>query len=258
MAEQAQKEPTMEEILASIRKIISEDDGAPVADDGATARLKPEDLSELSEAKADDVFDLDSLAAPRANDDDMFEEVGFEPAAVAEETPHVELEPETQTALDDLVDEPISDFGVEEEPFEAPEAFETPEPIEFAEPVEEPEPVEMEAVLEIASEPEPELVEEFEFEIEETVPELEPEPAEPMRPDMSPAAALTEETTADAAAGALARLVSKMDMGSEHTLEGLVRELLKPMIKEWLDANLPQIVEEKVEAEVQRIARLAR
>ena len=252
MAEQAQKEPTMEEILASIRKIISEDDGAPVADDGATARLKPEDLSEMSEAKADDVFDLDSLAAPRANDDDMFEDVGFEPAAAVEETPQVELEPETQTALDDLVDEPISDFGVEEEPFEAPE------PIEFSEPVEEAEPVEMEAVLEVAAEPELEPVEEFEIEMEETVPDLEPAPAQQTRPDMSPAAALTEETTADAAAGALARLVSKMDMGSEHTLEGLVRELLKPMIKEWLDANLPQIVEEKVEAEVQRIARLAR
>ena len=49
-----------------------------------------------------------------------------------------------------------------------------------------------------------------------------------------------------------------MDMGSDNTLEGLVRELLKPMIKEWLDANLPSIVEEKVEAEVQRIARMAR
>lgn len=69
---------------------------------------------------------------------------------------------------------------------------------------------------------------------------------------------LTENTTADAAAGSLARLVSRMDLGSDMTLEGLVRELLRPMIKEWLDANLPNIVEEKVEAEVQRISRLAR
>ncbi|MEZ5968291.1 MAG: DUF2497 domain-containing protein [Hyphomonas sp.] len=30
------------------------------------------------------------------------------------------------------------------------------------------------------------------------------------------------------------------------------------MIKEWLDANLAQIVEQKVDAEVQRIARMAR
>ena len=52
--------------------------------------------------------------------------------------------------------------------------------------------------------------------------------------------------------------MSKMDTGNDNTIEGLVRELLKPMIKEWLDANLPGIVEEKVEAEVQRIARMAR
>lgn len=89
----------------------------------------------------------------------------------------------------------------------------------------------------------------------------------PMQTEESPAMAaspayestvLTEETTADAAAGALGKLISKMDIGGENTLEGMVRELLKPMMKEWLDDNLPTIVEEKVEAEVQRIARMAR
>ncbi|MCA8888147.1 MAG: DUF2497 domain-containing protein, partial [Parvularculaceae bacterium] len=34
--------------------------------------------------------------------------------------------------------------------------------------------------------------------------------------------------------------------------------MLRPMIKEWLDANLPAIVEEKVEEEVQRVARRRR
>ena len=70
--------------------------------------------------------------------------------------------------------------------------------------------------------------------------------------------ALTEQATDNAAIGSLAKLMSRMEVGSENTLEGLVKELLKPMIKEWLDANLPAIVEDKVEAEVQRIARLAR
>ena len=69
---------------------------------------------------------------------------------------------------------------------------------------------------------------------------------------------LTDDKTSDAAAGSLGKLMSKMDTGNDNTIEGLVRELLKPMIKEWLDANLPSIVEEKVEAEVQRIARMAR
>ncbi len=69
---------------------------------------------------------------------------------------------------------------------------------------------------------------------------------------------LTEENTADAAASALGKLISKMEFGGENTIEGLVRELLKPMIKDWLDTNLPSIVESRVEAEVQRIARMAR
>jgi cell pole-organizing protein PopZ len=42
---------------------------------------------------------------------------------------------------------------------------------------------------------------------------------------------------------------------SGNTVEAMVGELIKPMLKEWLDANLPRIVEEKVEAEVARIAR---
>ncbi|NJR26526.1 MAG: DUF2497 domain-containing protein, partial [Richelia sp. CSU_2_1] len=42
---------------------------------------------------------------------------------------------------------------------------------------------------------------------------------------------------------------------SGNTVEALVVEMLKPMLKEWLDANLPRIVEDKVESEVARIAR---
>ena len=60
------------------------------------------------------------------------------------------------------------------------------------------------------------------------------------------------------AANTLGKLIAKMDMSGSNTIEGLIRELLKPMMKEWLDANLPKIVEEKVEAEVQRIARMVR
>jgi len=38
-----------------------------------------------------------------------------------------------------------------------------------------------------------------------------------------------------------------------NTMDGLVRELLKPMLKEWLDANLPDLVERVVAREVARI-----
>jgi len=66
--------------------------------------------------------------------------------------------------------------------------------------------------------------------------------------------------TASAAAGSMARLAGTLRVADTagQTVEGVVRELLKPMLKDWLDRNLPAIVEARVEAELERIARLAR
>jgi hypothetical protein len=44
----------------------------------------------------------------------------------------------------------------------------------------------------------------------------------------------------------------------ERTVEDLVKEILRPMLKEWLDANLPAIVERLVRAEIERVSRTAR
>jgi uncharacterized protein len=46
--------------------------------------------------------------------------------------------------------------------------------------------------------------------------------------------------------------------GSENTLEGLVREMLRPMLKTWLDTNLPDLVEQMVAREISRISGRAR
>lgn len=40
----------------------------------------------------------------------------------------------------------------------------------------------------------------------------------------------------------------------ETSLEGMVRDMLRPMLAEWLDANLPGMVEKMVQAEIARIA----
>ncbi|MEO0906353.1 MAG: DUF2497 domain-containing protein [Pseudomonadota bacterium] len=40
----------------------------------------------------------------------------------------------------------------------------------------------------------------------------------------------------------------------ETSLEGLTRELLRPMLAEWLEQNLPGMVEKLVQAEISRIA----
>lgn len=104
--------------------------------------------------------------------------------------------------------------------------------------------------------------------------EPEPEPPAPVSvmapaPRMEAVSPMVERTpdstilsppTATAAAGALARLAGSLRIADKEgqTVEGVVRELLKPMLKEWLDRNLPAIVESRVEAELERIARLAR
>ena len=42
---------------------------------------------------------------------------------------------------------------------------------------------------------------------------------------------------------------------SGKTVEDLVKEMLRPMLKEWLDRNLPPIVERYVEREIVRLTR---
>ncbi|MEQ1708579.1 MAG: DUF2497 domain-containing protein [Terricaulis sp.] len=108
------------------------------------------------------------------------------------------------------------------------------------------------------------------FEAVEEPPAVAPAPLAPAPPMRAPAATMAiSEISADsilsapttsAAAGSLARLAGSLRVADTpgQTVEGVVRELLKPMLKEWLDYNLPSIVESRVEAELERIARLAR
>lgn len=80
--------------------------------------------------------------------------------------------------------------------------------------------------------------------------ELEPAQAE------APAESILSATTAQATRGpleALSRMIVKPDIAGTDTLEGMVREMLRPMLREWLDANLPRMVEEMVQREIARI-----
>lgn len=81
--------------------------------------------------------------------------------------------------------------------------------------------------------------------------------ARPVDPILSP-------TTAEATRGpleALSRMVVKPEPAAasavpagETSLEGMVREMIRPMLRDWLDANLPRMVEEMVQREISRIA----
>ena len=40
-----------------------------------------------------------------------------------------------------------------------------------------------------------------------------------------------------------------------RTLEDIVQDMLRPMLKSWLDENLPVVVERLVRAEIERVSR---
>ena len=56
----------------------------------------------------------------------------------------------------------------------------------------------------------------------------------------------------DAAFNALARTVL---VQNSRTLEDLVKEMMRPMLKSWLDDNLPGMVERLIKAEIERVSR---
>ncbi|MEO1251345.1 MAG: DUF2497 domain-containing protein [Pseudomonadota bacterium] len=97
-------------------------------------------------------------------------------------------------------------------------------------------------------------------------PHLETEDVEMIKKNVAAAAeseaneAILDEGAADAASSAFATLSQSVRVtdGPGRTLEDIVTEMLRPMVKNWLDANLPAIVEDKVEEEVQRVARRRR
>ncbi|MBX3593843.1 DUF2497 domain-containing protein [Sphingomonas sp.] len=99
----------------------------------------------------------------------------------------------------------------------------------------------------------------------------EPAPAEPARPatrraepeaapaataEPAPSESILSRTAAEATRGpleALSRMVVKPEVAGSDTLEGMVREMLRPMLRDWLDANLPRMVEDMVQREIARI-----
>lgn len=175
MSDESKQEPTMEEILASIRRIISEDD-----------------VEQSGETEEEDGFPPSPPAEPDPEDDD-------------------EIEP------DPLEPEP----DLEPEPAPRP-----PEP--------EPEPAPEEDVLELTDRVDP-------------VGDIEPLRRGP---------ALVSDPTAAAAAAAFGHLSASLLMPHDlRTLEDVVRELLRPLLKQWLDDHLPDIVEAQVQAEIERISR---
>lgn len=213
MTDQTAQEPTMEEILASIRRIISEDD-AP-AETAAAPAPEPEPEPELVEASPAMMDETPSVQEPAASDDDVLELTDRYQAPEAEHIGDLDIAPA----------EPEPTYAAEPEPF--------PEAPAFSESA-------------------------FEPVVEASTPE------HPSWPTPT-GDALVGDTAASTAASAFAGLAASLRQpepapvsgGVGPTIDDLARQLLRPMLKEWLDANLPAIVEAQVRKEVERIARSA-
>lgn len=77
--------------------------------------------------------------------------------------------------------------------------------------------------------------------------------AEPVAQEDGSILSVESEVAARHSLSALSSLIVTPREGDDNTLDGLVRSMLKPMLKEWLDARLPALVQDMVAKEIARI-----
>lgn len=244
MNKPAQKEPSMDEILSSIRQIIADDDAAGVPRRPAIQAAPPpmqatpvRPLSEVSDRDLNDMLDdIEPLALSPAqivdNDDDVV--AGFSFDSILADTATEEEEEPAMAASPQLVDPDDLEFVVEEPEDDLP-SFDPP-PMRAAAP----EPV-------VAPAPRPAM------RPQPTVAQAAPLPDPTLTRDM--ADQLLEPATQAAVRGSITKLNGLGLGNSGATIESLMRDMLRPMLKEWLDENLPSVVERMVEKEIARVSR---
>jgi hypothetical protein len=80
-------------------------------------------------------------------------------------------------------------------------------------------------------------------------------PGSPIAHDVGERGQLVSTATSAAVDSAFNTLAQTVLVQNARTLEDLVREMLRPMLKTWLDDNLPGMVERLVRAEIERVGR---
>jgi cell pole-organizing protein PopZ len=74
-------------------------------------------------------------------------------------------------------------------------------------------------------------------------------------PAAPPPQPILSRSTVSAVESAFNTLANTVLSNNARTLEDLVKEMLRPMLKSWLDDNLPGLVERIVKAEIERVSR---
>ncbi|GLK80833.1 hypothetical protein GCM10008174_25740 [Methylopila turkensis] len=203
----------MEEILASIRRIISDDE--PTAAAKEPVPLKP-------------------LEKPAAE----------APASLGQ----------------DDIDAMLASFD-EPEPAPAKEALAAPPPVAKTRQAEAPLGGQRGAKIEFEHDVDVfELTDAMVAEPAEPEPEPAPRPAARAQPrEPEPAAAfadrLVSPSTDETVGAAFGSLANTILATNGRTIDDLVKEMLRPMLRAWLDDNLPPLVERLVRQEIERVAR---
>ncbi len=226
----------MEEILASIRRIIADDETKPTTDGSAGTNSTNEQVAARTAAP---------VARPPAKGGP-----GRARASVVE--PPAAPQTNSQDDIDALMAGP--EFSAND--VATPAAASDSSVLELTD----------EMALPDLSEPElpdAEPANDLEF-AEVAVPGNRPrapgrrspeERASPLEVLASPVPQMLSRSTAAAVESAFNALASTVLSNNARTLEDLVREMLRPMLKSWLDDNLPSLVERIVKAEIERVSR---
>jgi cell pole-organizing protein PopZ len=259
----AQREPTMEEILASIRRIIENNepgaDGNPIG--LGLADGEPADRCDADATAADDVsHDAEAgtseasaaVAGVESQRSAANDAAGAQPVSLAEVAARARMAPETDHA-------PIHDQGAEEyaaDPAaevtdaaaeEMREALVSDEPLEApVQPAaEEAKPVSNEA--EEAEHPEPK-------EAVAAAPETASD-ASAKTEELQGGGQLVSLQTGEKVAAAFNELDAAVAAGQQRSFDEIAEEMLRPMLTQWLDDNLPTLVERLVREEIERVSR---
>lgn len=243
-------EPSMEEILASIRRIIADDEAKPPPAEAAkpasaTPAPKPQAMNDIPPSKvapakpaaekpapppAAKPAPAPPPSAPAADASNNQDDIDALLAGLDEATPAPEIrapEPEPEPDVLELTDEMAMD--PELTPAPPPPSFHRVDPrddLEFAEtPPARPTPAPSYAPVDFDAPPLP-----------------------PQQPILA-------QSTVSAVESAFNSLAHTVLSSNARTLEDLVKEMLRPMLKSWLDDNLPGLVERIVKAEIERVSR---
>ena len=204
------QEPSMEEILASIRRIIADDDASK------TAQRPPEPAKPAAAVPAPAARPAPPPPAPAPPEPSPMDAAPAEP----EPEPAAEMPADDQSA--DILD--LTESMAMPEPSPAPQ-FRTIDgsfDVSYEEPAEKP------------------------------APPPAPEPPTFVSEERGRLMSNVASAAVDSAFNTLAQTVL---VQNARTLEDLVREMLRPMLKSWLDDNLPGMVERLVRNEIERVSR---